>query len=146
MVWYVPGLENPVPENRWTWRMPHARDLLWYPWSKTGFYQKDNLLTSFCMYSIMCSHTIRCGPSHTTICTYRFEVDILLERIPLPSLTLAQHTDLTQKYLWGRGSWRRCRSTSWQRRICTKLQHASTTLATRYQTSRSTLMTFPKLK
>ena len=52
------------------------------------------------MYSKMHSQTMRCGCSHTAICTYRSEVDVPWGRMLMPSLTLAPHTNSTLKQLW----------------------------------------------
>ena len=98
----------------------------------------------FCMYSRMPSHTMRCVPSHMTICTYHFEVDFPWGRIPMLTLPPAQHPSLSQNQPIGRGSCSRCQSTRWQPRICMNLPHTSTTLEATYQTSQLTLMNFPK--
>ena len=74
--------------------MLHVRDLLLCHWSKTGFDLRRRLLTSFCMSLRMRSHMMRCGPSHTTIRTCCFEVDVPWGRILMPALMLAEHPKL----------------------------------------------------
>ena len=101
-------------------------------------------MTSSCMYLRKHFYTMRCRPSHTAIWTYRFEVDILWGRIPMPPLTLDKQANSKLSHLMSRGSWCHCQSMTWRPRIHRNLQHTSMTLAMRYQTSQSTLMTFPK--
>ena len=99
---------------------------------------------SSCAYLKTHSHTMKCGPSHTATCTFHSEADAAWGKILMFTLTPNQPSNLTQNQPSKRLNWSHYRRTRRWPEICTSLQHASRTLAIRYQTCRLTPMTFPR--
>ena len=82
-LWYVPGPEDPAGDacSRLTSRQlmdmenaTHTRAFV-IPLVENWASTEGEPSTSFCMYSRTRSHMMKCGPSRTTTCTFRFEVD-----------------------------------------------------------------------
>ena len=60
---------------------------------------------SSCMCSRTRSHTLKCGPSHTTICTFRFEADAAWGRNLMFTRLRNQPSNSTPNQPSGRRTW-----------------------------------------
>ena len=59
------------------------------------------------------SRMMKCGPSHTTTCTCRFEADVPWGKIVTLMVTLNQHSNSTQNQPLSRKSWSHRQLTRW---------------------------------
>ena len=62
--------------------------------SKNGHNVQGSQLMRSCTFSKTRSHTMRCGPSHTTTCTCHFEADAPRRWIPMLTLIVVEHQSL----------------------------------------------------